>query len=101
MGVAESLRSIDRRVLPETRKSPKAWRKAAARWWVLLIAAGVYVAAAVVAAALMTSAIPRVLALAVLLPWTVFFGYAAGLQRTENDRLHGRDTFAKRRPPGL
>jgi hypothetical protein len=103
MGASESLRALDRRVLPaeRVRKSPEAWRKAASRWWVLLVVAGLYVIAIVVMVALMENPVPRVLALAGLLPWTVFFGYFAGQQKAEDDRLKGRDPLAKRRPPGV
>lgn len=102
MGALQALRSLDRRVLPvEKQKSPDAWLNMASRWWVLLVAAGAYVTTTLVVVALMDSAAARVMALAGLLPPTVFFGYAAGQQKAEHDRLMGRDPLAKRRPTSL
>lgn len=102
MGVMARMTRLDQRA--EDRfsvKSPDVWRKKVGRWWLMLVAAGCYVGAALIFAALADNSIALVMALSGLLPVSVLMGYLAGQLKAEDDRLNGRDPFAKRRPPGL
>ncbi len=101
MSALQSLRTLDKRVLPEPQKSPEAWRKMASRWWFLLVFAALLLAVASVQVAVTGTAAARVMVLVGLGPMAVFCGYQAGRHKAEDDRLNGRDSMAKFRPPGV